>query len=701
MKRWLIAGSFLRSAFVLGVWILISWHADARGASLRDLLADADLTTNEVYISSRSDGWGALFDRMFGRGEAFKQSYALVIGINDYQSDWPQLSAAKNDPIRMRDHLIHRARFDAVITLTNERATKARIQYLMEDVFPEIVGSRDRLLFYFSGHGTQRAIGDGVRGYLPLTASGLSYSKMISMGEIQAWDRLLQPARQVLFLLDSCFSGLAGVQPKASLKKLPIDRLTGYAHHLISAGTGDQETIASESRWGGSIFTDSFLRGIAGSADTSTSEFDRDGVISLAELEEYISRRIQRETRGLNYRITPQVYDLSGDNEGEFFFIADDRQQKVTASSNAVPGDLVTQSGGSPSATRVLGVQQKLIDLGFQPGVPDGIIGPRTLAAVDAFLQSIGEPRSGKLTSAEEQQIATAHADRNTQRAELQMGNNDPSPTFRDCSFCPEMVVVPGGSFLMGSPADEEGRDDDEGPQHEVQIKRFALGIYEITRGEFERFVAATNHEAAGCYHWDDKAAMVAPGTDLSWRSPGFTQTDREPVICVSFEDVKAYLAWLSEVTGEPYRLPSEAEWEYAARAGTQTSYFWGNDAHQGCAFANGPDANLKTIRPQWAAMNCDDGHVRTAPVGSYQANRFGLYDMAGNVWELVEDQFHDSYSDAPSDGSSWGSGNYYAVRRGGDWERAPWFMRSASRWGGDPNGRDVTIGFRAAKTIE
>ena len=147
---------------------------------------------------------------------------------------------------------------------------------------------------------------------------------MISMGELQTWDRLLYTTKHVLFVLDSCFSGLAGIKPKNKHERLPVELLTGYGHHIITAGTGDQKTFASESRWGGSIFTDSFLLGVAGRADASTSEFQRDGIVSLAELEAYIRMRINLEITDLNLRITPQVYDLSSDNVGEFFFISSD-----------------------------------------------------------------------------------------------------------------------------------------------------------------------------------------------------------------------------------------------------------------------------------------------------------------------------------------------------------------------------------------
>ncbi|RMD67692.1 MAG: formylglycine-generating enzyme family protein [Gammaproteobacteria bacterium] len=229
------------------------------------------------------------------------------------------------------------------------------------------------------------------------------------------------------------------------------------------------------------------------------------------------------------------------------------------------------------------------------------------------------------------------------------------------------MVVIPSGKFPMGSPPDEEGRYDDEGPQHEVTIARsFAMGKYEVTFEEYDRFCEATGRGKP-----DDEG-----------KGRG-----NYPVINVSWKDAKAYAKWLSEQTGKTYRLPSEAEWEYAARAGTTTRYWWGDEVGKGHANCNGCGS-------QW-------DNKWTAPVGSFPPNPWGLYDTAGNVWEWVEDCWHGSYAGAPLDGSAWVSRSCSRrVVRGGSWYDFPRYVRSAYRYGYTPADRFNFIGFRLARDL-
>ena len=274
---------------------------------------------------------------------------------------------------------------------------------------------------------------------------------------------------------------------------------------------------------------------------------------------------------------------------------------------------------------------------------------------------------------------------------------------FRDCLDCPEMVVVPAGSFTMGSPSSEGDRWDDEGPQHRVTISRpFAVGVHEVTVGEFARFVSATGRsmgDSCWAYENGEWEARSGPG----WRNPGYGQTDGHPVACVSWEDARAYVEWLSRETGAEYRLLSEAEWEYAARAGTVTARYWGEGEAGQCRYANGADEASKRGYPdwEWPIARCDDGAVWTAPVGSYEANGFGLHDVLGNVWEWVADCWNDSYAGAPGDGSAWQSGDCGTrVLRGGSWFDRPGYLRSALHNGYVTGDRDFNVGFRAARTL-
>ena len=286
------------------------------------------------------------------------------------------------------------------------------------------------------------------------------------------------------------------------------------------------------------------------------------------------------------------------------------------------------------------------------------------------------------------------------ERAALQ-----PGAVFRDCPACPEMVVVPAGTFTMGSPETERGRLGNEGPQRRVSIARpFALGKYEVTRGEWAAFVRATGHPASGwCFRWNETTRMWGRDDGADWSKPGFAQTDRHPAVCVNWHDAKAYVAWLSRETGGTYRLPSEAEWEYAARAGTATSHIWGDDPATACRQANGADASAKTKFAEWTVMPCDDGHVFTAPVGTYAGNGFGLHDMSGNVSEWVEDCWHPNYAGAPVDGSAWVVGGDCSrrVARGGAWTSGARHLRAADRNHNGSMARNIINGFRIARTLD
>lgn len=285
------------------------------------------------------------------------------------------------------------------------------------------------------------------------------------------------------------------------------------------------------------------------------------------------------------------------------------------------------------------------------------------------------------------------------QAAPKAAGQQRPGEVFKDCSDCPEMVVVPAGSFEMGSPSFEAGRRENDGPVHRVAVAEFALGRTEITRGQFAAFVTATGYQAG------DKCWMLDGGKpeERSWRNPGFPQEDSHPVVCVNWNEAGAYAEWLSRKTGKRYRLPSEAEWEYAARAGTSTARFWGESPDQACTYANVMDATGKSQVPgvTWEAHNCNDGSAYTAGVGSYKANPFGLYDMIGNASEWTQDCWNESYNGAPGDGSAWTSGDCgRRVLRGGSWDDGPRNARSAKRNGGGTSSWDYDLGFRLARML-
>ena len=320
---------------------------------------------------------------------------------------------------------------------------------------------------------------------------------------------------------------------------------------------------------------------------------------------------------------------------------------------------------------------------------------------------------AGQVVSNEVGQVETGKA-----------GAAQPGAAFRDCPECPEMVVLPAGSFTMGSSAEEKSwaashggsmyAVADEAPQHQVSLPSFAMGKYDVTRGEYAAFARETGYPAGdGCgggraiFKWEKDPK-------LTWENPGYAQTDRDPVVCVSWQDARAYIAWLNRKAHRggaasangPYRLPSEAEWEYAARAGTTTKFYWGDDdasapvhawfnANSGCENVSG--------------LFCD--HGQTHRVGAKPPNAFGLYDMAGNVWQWTEDCYDNSYAPAPADGranevpssdpqAKDGQGNCLRVDRGSSWMFPAWLLRPATRERNPADYRDAIMGFRVAKTL-
>ncbi len=265
---------------------------------------------------------------------------------------------------------------------------------------------------------------------------------------------------------------------------------------------------------------------------------------------------------------------------------------------------------------------------------------------------------------------------------------------FRDCEECPEMVVLSAGSFLMGSPPDEEDREADEGPQHRVEIAQpFAVGKYEVTRGEFSRFVSATGHATGNsCRIYESGRWRERSGRN--WRSPGFSQSEQDPVVCVSWEDAQAYVGWLSRKTAKSYRLLTESEWEYAARAGTTTPFHFGGTISTDQANYNGNYTYGRGRKGVW--------RKETVEVGMFPANAFGLHDMHGNVWEWVEDCWHDSYAGAPADGSAWTKGGECGRRllRGGSWYGRPRNLRAAYRLRYTATNRYLYDGLRVVRTL-
>jgi formylglycine-generating enzyme required for sulfatase activity len=236
-----------------------------------------------------------------------------------------------------------------------------------------------------------------------------------------------------------------------------------------------------------------------------------------------------------------------------------------------------------------------------------------------------------------------------------------------------EFVDVKGGCFQMGDSSGDG--DPNERPVHEVCVNDFSMGKYEVTNGQFKKF---------------------RPGHDSGKFEAMSLNEDKQPVVNVSWYDAAEYAKWLSSKTGHTYRLPTEAEWEYAARAGSKTSYFWGSETSEACKYANVADANAHKKYPTWRSFGCDDGHLVAAPVGSFKPNAFGLYDMLGNAWEWVEDVYNaEAYSKLPKTNPVYTGAGEFRVERGGGWSNGPLGVRSSQRVGLTPTFGHRSLGFR------
>ena len=312
-------------------------------------------------------------------------------------------------------------------------------------------------------------------------------------------------------------------------------------------------------------------------------------------------------------------------------------------------------------------IQRALTAEGFRPGRPDGLFGQRTRTAISGWQTARGVKPTGFL-DADGVKILLAAAPK---------AERGPSvgERFRDCPACPELVVVPPGRFRMGSRSAEIGRSGSEGPVHRVTIgKAFAVGVYEVTFAEWD-----------ACRR--DGVCARNPG-DRGWGR------GKRPVINVSWTDARGYVAWLSRKTGKRYRLLSESEWEYVARAGTTTPFHYGSTVSTEQANYDGNYTYGSGRKGRY--------RKRTVPVGSFAANAFGLHDVHGNVREWVEDCWHGNYNGAPTEGSAWTSGGdcRRRVLRGGSWYNEPRILRSANRISCTAGSRYCVVGFRIARTL-
>ncbi|MDP1613806.1 MAG: SUMF1/EgtB/PvdO family nonheme iron enzyme [Sulfuritalea sp.] len=537
---------------------------------------------------------------------------ALVIG-NDSYAEAPKLKNARADA-RAVAQVLERAGFRVTMKLdSDEKGLKAAMRE-----FKSRISGGDEVVFYFSGHGVQL----GAANYLlPVDIHG--------DGEEQVKDESLALHR----VLDD----LQERRPRFSLAIVDACRDNPFAQAGRSIGG---RGLAPVDPAKGQMVLFAASAGQRALDALSKSDPVPNGVFTRVLLAEMVKPgqpvdQVLRNVRAEVARLTrenqiPALYDQA---LGTFAFFAGTQVASLTA-----------------VATDPLAVE-----LAFWNSVKDS----RDAGEIKLYLEKYPRGQFAGLARGRVKSLVAAPPPGYAPPAPASAAVASPAgKVFRDCAECPELVVIPGGSYEMGSAADEAGRDSDEGPQHRVSVGTFALGKTEVTQGQWRALMGSNPSRFSSC-------------------------GDGCPVENVSWDDAQAYVRRLSEKTGKRYRLPSEAEWEYACRAGgTQT--YCGSDS---------------VDRVAWYGGNSGS---KTHPAAGKQANAFGLFDMSGNVWEWVEDCYHDSYSGAPSDGSAWTSGckDVRRVLRGGSWSDDPKVARSADRIRSSRVFRFDSSGFRVARML-
>ena len=615
---------------------------------------------------------------------------------------------------------------------------------------------RSDVVVYYSGHGVP-GLDDGKGYLLPVDVPARSaqedgypiellYGKLGELARGEGGRR----ARSVRVYLDACFSGLSYAGPLirgASPVIIPAALPEGVTEKVtVLSAAGPRQIANWDERAKHGLFTHHLLDALYGKGDA-----DGDGAVTAAEARRYLddhmtpaawlSRRSGQRASLLTrsdgavlstapaggFPARPSLDGGPGGADTAAKPGGEDGESVGGAGGGSVERDMYVvgmdrafEAGDHP---KVLAFLEKLDAVGGGLPARAGYFrgaalfhagrGAEAAVALKGYVRQAG--REGKhyreslgllleLDEAERERLAREEAARKeaereraerekAERARKEAAGREaaraPGEVFRDCDVCPEMVVLPSGSFRMGSPSSEANRR----PVRRVRIGyAFAVGKYEVRRGEYGRFVSETGHVSGdACWVWGGKKWEERSG--YSWKNPGFDQSDDHPVVCVSWKDAKSYVGWLSRKAGKEYRLLSESEWEYAARAGTTGPFHTGGTISTDQANYNG----------NYVYGNGRKGVYRekTVPAGSFGGNGFGLHDMHGNVWEWVEDCYNESYAGAPSDGSAWESGDC-GLRglRGGSWVLNPGLLRSVVRYRDNTGIRSNDNGFRVTRTL-
>jgi len=691
-------------------------------------------------------------------GEAKGDLWLLAIGIDSYLS-WPRLKTATNDVKAVRDTLLSRYHLDKshVIELLDDMATRKNILAAFRDLAKKVKPD-DSLLVFYAGHGHIDPI-TGKGSWIPVESSTDDPSSWIDNRNITDYLSINAiKAKHVLLVSDSCFSGdffrgNRGAEPPtiddAFLKK-------AYSRSSRQAiSSGGLEPVSDAGFGGNSVFSH-FL--VATLQSNSKSYLIPSEI--FGEIKSGVGRNAdQLPQYGDLHNVGGQdggelILFLKQENRlQDMGAVSVARQKELEQLKKAEAEAAAAKQQEQAEITRK---QAELDTLDKQIAEMKGRLGSgaaRSSDSLDAMIAMV-EQKETQAQRLEELRLQREAEEKKRQQEIERLKNEtvekrrgqieadlakykkiaaskygqDMKPTawstlvasypeakdvpqydekgfrkavglgpkgFTDASTGMQFVAVERGCYQMGDTFGDGGKE--ETPVHEVCLADFALATYDVTVGQFRRFVEATSYRTEaekgdGCYVLNGTKWEKQAGT--SWQNPGFQQDDRHPAVCVSWNDAQAFATWMNKLGSHRYRLPTEAEWEYAASSGGQKEKFAGfSDESQLHRYANFCDDNCEA---SWTTAGQNDGYGHTSPVGSYLPNGLGLYDMTGNVWQWTADWYgEDYYGNSPKDNPQGQSSGSYRVARGGSWYDDPGGVRASFRFIYTPDNRSSGLGFR------
>jgi formylglycine-generating enzyme required for sulfatase activity len=621
----------------------------------------------------------------------YTKSKALVIGMDHYDGrSWPQLSNGIKDAEEVAKGLTAQG-FE--VTLKKDLKSRDLDDTLRDFFIAEGSDPNARLLLWFAGHGDTI---DGEAYLVPVDApspkSDFEFRlKAISLRRFGEYMREAK-ARHVLAIFDSCFSG--GVFNVARSAPPPAITLatTQPVREFISSGEAEQQVSDD------GTFRKLFLDVLAGKEPDADA--NHDGYVTGTELGLFMHQKITNLT---DNRQTPRYGKLNayGYDRGDFVFQVG-KPDVPTTDAAPTPQRILPSGEAAQAWTAIKDTKNSNVVEIFLRRYSEGFYGDLArqrlaeLKALDALAQEENRLRALEIQrEAEKRRVAvvsppvTPPNPCSSQTTTVSLSSRSAQPlsaaeecalkskdVFKECDKCPEMIVVPAGSFTMGSPSSEPERGDDEAQVRVTIAKPFAVGQFTVTFDEWDQCVAE-----GGCDGYRPN--------DNGWGR------GRRPAINVSWDDAQKYVAWLSRKTGKTYRLLSEAEREYVTRAGTTTPFWWGSSITPSQADYNG------SAEPYKGGGSKGEYRKKTMPVDSFSPNPWGLYNVHGNVWEWAQDCWNDSNSGNPGDGSARTRGDCSRrFLRGGSWEPGPRLLRAAFRYWGASINRLSDVGFRLARTL-